>query len=171
MGVTVPPGRPCDRKAGIDFQIGEGPVHYQHRQRSRPVVVSCIAMTAILIAPLLYPSGRQAPFAAILVAALALELVAHYLLFSLTVEVSAHELSWYFGPGVWRRRVARSSIAHVARVRLPWWYGIGVKYTPRAWVYLVAPGAGVEVALTNGEAVRIGTDDAEGLLTALTKPL
>jgi hypothetical protein len=33
-----------------------------------------------------------------------------------------------------------------------------------------APGDGIEVVLTNGEAVRIGTDDAERLLAALTKP-
>jgi len=145
-------------------------VHYQHRQRSRPVAVSYIAMTAILVV-LLYLGGRQAPLAAILVAAIALESVVHYLLSSLTVEISTRELSWYFGPGFWRRRVGLSSIGHVARVRLPWWYGIGVKYTPRAWVYLVAPGAGIEVALTSGETVRIGTDDAEGLLAALTKAL
>jgi hypothetical protein len=106
---------------------------------------------------------------AIFAAAFALELVVHYLLFSLTVEVSAHELSWYFGPGFWRKRIARSTIARVARVRLPWWYGIGIKYTPRAWVYLVAPGEGIEVALTNDEAVRIGTDNPEGLMAALSK--
>jgi hypothetical protein len=144
-------------------------VHYQHRQCSRPVVVSGIVMTAMLTAPLFYPSSHRQSLVAILAAAIALEIAVHYLLSSLTVEVSTRELSWYFGPGFWRRRIARSSIARVTRVRLSWWYGIGIRYTPRAWVYLVAPGDGIEVALTNGEAVRIGTDDVEELLSALAK--
>jgi hypothetical protein len=142
-------------------------LQYQHRQWSRCVVLSCIAMTAILMAPLVYPSGRQMPVVAILTVVLALEIVVHYLFASLTVEVSARELSWYFGPGFWRRRVERSSIARISRVRLPWWYGIGIRYTPRAWVYLVAPGDGIEIALTSGETVRIGTDDATDFLAAL----
>src|SRR5437588_5595775 len=86
---------------------------------------------------------------AVFAATVALVIVVHYLLSSLTVEISARELSWYFGPGVWRKRIALSDIARIARVRLPWWYGIGIKYTPRAWVYLVAPGEGIEVVLAN----------------------
>jgi hypothetical protein len=58
-------------------------------------------------------------------------------------------------------------IAHVKRVCLPWWYGIGIKYTPRAWTYLVTPGEGIEVETTSNKTVRIGTDDAERLMGAL----
>ena len=144
-------------------------MHYHHRQFSRPIVVSGIAMTAMLTFLFFY-AGRDQPLVmAIFAAALALGIVVHYLLSSLTVEVSAHELSWYFGPGFWRKRIARSAIAGVTRVRLPWWYGIGIKYTPHAWVYLVAPGDGIEVVSTNGEVVRIGTDDPDHLVAALTK--
>ena len=142
-------------------------MHYHHRQFSRLVVISCIAMTAILAFLFLGVPHDQPLILGILAAVLALEIVVHWLLSSLTVEVSDDELSWFFGPGFWRKRVARSTIAHVSRVRLPWWYGIGIKYTPRAWVYLVAPGEGVEVALTNGEAVRIGSDDAGALAASL----
>ena len=64
-------------------------------------------------------------------------------------------------------RIALADIARVKRVRLPWWYGIGIKYTPRAWTYLVAPGEGIEVETTSSKTVRIGTDDAERLMGAL----
>lgn len=79
------------------------------------------------------------------------------------------EVSWYFGLGFWKKRILRSDIARVRRVRLPWWYGIGIKRAPQGWVYLVSPGDGVEVARANGEVVQIGTDDAEGLMTALAQ--
>jgi hypothetical protein len=55
----------------------------------------------------------------------------------------------------------------VERVRLPWWYGLSIKYTPSACVYLVAPGDRVRILLANGTAVCIGTDDPKGLTAAL----
>ena len=98
---------------------------------------------------------------------LALVALVHWLVYSMTVEVSGQELRWHFGPGFWRERIALADIARVQRVRLPWWYGIGIKYTPRAWTYLVAPGEGIEVETTSSKIVRIGTDDAERLMGAL----
>jgi len=100
-------------------------MQYRHRQFGRPAVVSGIAMTAILTVLFFYAGRGQPLLMAIFAAALALEIVVHYLLSSLTVEVSADELSWHFGPCFWRRRVARSAIARVVGVRLPWWYGVG----------------------------------------------
>ena len=95
--------------------------------------------------------------------------IVHYIASWLTIEVSGGELRWHFGLGLFSKRVSLDQIAGLARVHLPWWYGVGVKYTPRAWVYLVAPGEGIEITLTSGKAVRIGTDEAEGLLAALPK--
>jgi len=56
--------------------------------------------------------------------------IVHYVASLLTIEVSGTELRWYFGLGLWRKRVSLTEIASLARVHLPWWYGIGVKYTP-----------------------------------------
>jgi hypothetical protein len=55
----------------------------------------------------------------------------------------------------------------VQRIRIPWWYGIGIRYTPRAWVYLVASGDGVEIETINNEVVRLGSDDVDRLMDAL----
>jgi hypothetical protein len=139
---------------------------YHHRQLSLPTVVSFIAMTAIFAMPFFFV-GLYLVLFAVLAPIFAFIAVVHWLLYSMTVEVSGQELRWYFGPGFWRKRIILSDIACVERVRLPWWYGIGIKYTPRAWVYLVAPGEGVEIRTINGGTVRIGTDDAERLIGAL----
>ena len=144
---------------------------YRHQQFSRPVAVSGVVMSAVfcLGGAWLYFSTRQPLILWISLAALALVVTAHYLLSSLTVELCAQELRWHFGPGIWRKRIALAEVAAVRRIRLPWWYGIGVKYMPRAVAYLVAPGEGIEIATTTGQIVRIGSDDAERLAAALTR--
>jgi hypothetical protein len=134
--------------------------------------VSFLVMAAVLIAVLAPSTMRKAlaehPIVAVLVTASVLLAVAtHIVILSLTVNVSDHELSWYFGPGFWKKRIVRSNIIGIQRIRLPWWYGIGIKRAPQGWVYLVAPGDGVEIAFANGKAVLIGTDDANGLMAAL----
>jgi len=142
------------------------PTSYHHRQVSRPTVVSFIAITALFAMPF-FIVGLHLVLFAVLVPIFALVAVVHWLLYSMTVEVSGQELRWYFGPGFWRKRIVLSEIAHVQRVRIPWWYGIGIKYAAPAWVYLVAPGDAVEVRTVNGETVRIGTDDAARLMGSL----
>jgi hypothetical protein len=144
-------------------------VPYRHRQFSVYVVVSLV-LTSILLGGIFWLT-RLEPFTPwIFSGTLAFAAVVHFLVSALSVEVSERELTWSFRLGLWRKRIARADIARVARVRLPWWYGIGVKYTPPGWTYLVAPGDGVEVVLTNGKILRIGTDDPDGLAAALTTP-
>ena len=140
---------------------------YFHSQYGRGAFVCQLAMIALMSIAIFYPLGFQ-PMSLVIFAVVVVPIViVHYVASLLTIEVYGTELRWYFGLGLWRKRVSLTEIASLARVHLPWWYGIGVKYTPRAWIYLVAPGEGIEITLTSGKALRIGTDDAEGLLAAL----
>ncbi|MGJ0392363.1 MAG: hypothetical protein ACR650_06330 [Methylocystis sp.] len=90
-----------------------------------------------------------------------------YAFSSLTVEVSAEELAWRFGPGVFRGRVARSDILSATPVENPWWWGWGVHLTPRGWLYNISGLEAVEISLRNGRTFRIGSDDSTGLARAL----
>ena len=64
---------------------------------------------------------------------LALALAATAWVFSsLTVEVSLDELTWYFGPGFWRKSIQRGEIASATPVRNKWWWGWGIHLTPGA---------------------------------------
>ena len=53
---------------------------------------------------------------------------------------------------------ALTDIARVERARLPWVVRHRHQVHPAGWVYLVAPGEGVEVRTHNGAIVRIGTE-------------
>ena len=142
---------------------------YIHRQYSRIALVSELLMISLMGIAVFYSNGFRPMSMAIFAVLLVPIVIIHYIASWLTIEVSGSELHWHFGLGLCHKRISLTEIAGLARVHLPWWYGIGVKYTPRAWVYLVSPGEGIEITLTNGKAVRIGTDDADGLLAALPK--
>jgi hypothetical protein len=167
-----PAGRGICRSQLEELAVG---ILYSHRQFSRATVVSFLAMAAILIAVFAPSTTRSAILAlpivtAVVAASVLLAVAVHVVMLSLTVTVSDGELSWYFGPGFWKKRIQRSDITRVRSIRLPWWYGIGIKYTPQASIYLVTPGDGIEIALADGKVVQVGTDDPKGLIAALTRP-
>lgn len=139
---------------------------YHHRQISRATTISSVVMTALFSTPLFF-LGLNPVLLAVIAPIIAVVGLLHWIVYSMTIEVSENGLGWYFGPGLWKKRILLKDIARVQRVRIPWWYGVGIKYTPQAWVYLVASGDGVEIQTINNEVVRLGTDDVDQLIGAL----
>jgi hypothetical protein len=88
---------------------------------------------------------------------------------SLTVEVTATELIWFFGPGFWRKSIERDEIVSATPVRNKWWWGWGIHLTPRGWLYNVTGLEGVEIALSNERTLRVGSDEALALANALSQ--
>ncbi len=110
-----------------------------------------------------FAARRAVPFVP-----LAVVLVATgWALSSLTVEVTQTRLSWFFGPGLLRKSIEREAITSATPVRNPWWYGWGIHLTPRGWLYNVGGFDAVELALSNGSTLRIGSDEAAALARAL----
>ena len=91
-----------------------------------------------------------------------------WLFSSLTVEVDDNELRWHFGPGLWTYRIARADIDSVRPVRNSWLNGFGIRMRPGFRLYNVSGLDAVELRLKTGDIRRIGTDDPNGLTTALT---
>lgn len=86
---------------------------------------------------------------------------------SLTVEVTERELIWFFGPGVWRKGLARADIRDATAAQNKWWWGWGIHLTPRGWLYNVGGLDAVEILLTSGRTLRIGSDEAAKLADVL----
>ncbi|HCA79322.1 MAG TPA: hypothetical protein DEP53_06260 [Bacteroidetes bacterium] len=98
-------------------------------------------------------------------------LLVFFLFGTLTVEVSAEEFSFRFGVGLIRKSFAVSDIKSCVVSSFPWYYGWGLRYTPRGWLYCVSGLAAVTLDLKNGKAIQVGTDDAEGLAGAVTRAI
>jgi hypothetical protein len=87
----------------------------------------------------------------------------------LTVTVDAEQVSAAFGVGWPRRRIDLSQIVAVNRKRVRWFHGWGIRKVPGGWMYNVSGDDAVEVAVDDGTAFWIGTDDPEGLVAALER--
>lgn len=140
-------------------------IPYHHTQRGTVMLTAFLA-GAVVVAVIAF--GNPAPAARWLLAALAIaSLVVAWLFSSLTVDVQENELRWYFGPGLWRYRLALADIDGVAVVRNSWMNGFGIRMRPGFRLYNVSGLDAVELHLKSGEVRRVGTDDPQGLATAI----
>ena len=109
---------------------------------------------------------------AVLVAVVAL-LAMSLLLFStltvtVTVAVAGGVLEVRFGPvSLLRKRFALGDIESCQAVKNRWWYGWGVRLTPRGWLFNVSGLDAVEIKMKNGKTYRIGTNEPQALEAAL----
>ena len=90
---------------------------------------------------------------------------------TLTVRVGGGAITVQFGVGVIRKRIQLSDVETYAKVRNPWYYGLGIRYTPRGWLYNIYGLSAIELLIRSGKTCRIGTDDPEGLAKALGEAL
>ncbi len=90
---------------------------------------------------------------------------------ALTVIVDQQALKLRFGIGIIRKEYQLDDIVSYQEVENPWYYLLGIRYTPRGWLYAVSGSSAVELALKNGKYVRIGTDEPDKLIEALDEAL
>jgi hypothetical protein len=138
---------------------------YRHSQTGHLLRLAVIAPAPVLL--LLGPGTNQPRVLFILVPTLLLLVIVGFLFTSMTIEVDDEDLTWFFGPGVWRKRIPLSEIASATPATNPWWYGWGIHKTPRGWLYNVSGLDAVEVVLKSGAMFRLGTDESGALARAL----
>ena len=85
----------------------------------------------------------------------------------LTIEVDDLALRAFFGRGRPRKTVILAETQSAQAVRNRWWFGFGIWWIPRGNVWTVWGFDAVEIGLSSGRALRIGTDEPEALLAAL----
>ena len=147
---------------------------YDHSQRGTTVIVSLGAGVALCAAVFVFvlrdPDAAQVggPVAAFVLAIL---LASMTLFHRLRVVVSGAGVEVAFGFG-WPRRVFPLTAIRGARVvRNSWLYGWGIRLIPSGWMFNVSGLDAVELDLALGRKFRIGTDDPQGLESAIRAAL
>lgn len=125
--------------------------------------------TSALSEPDVYDSGPNMLVNAIMIV-IVLVLIS---LTSLTITIDEKYLRLKFGLGFLGRRFLLSDIRSATAVRNKWYYGWGIRFWlwPRMTIYNVAGLDAIEVVLRNGKIYRLGTNDPQGLETAIKKKL
>lgn len=86
---------------------------------------------------------------------------------ALTVEIDGQTLTASFRGGVVRRTVDLAQVKGVEQVRTPWYWGWGVRLTPKGWLFNVQGRDAVLLELERGRGVLIGTDEPVRLAAAV----
>lgn len=137
------------------------PSVYLHRQVSKPALL--FGVVAVIWILTLYAGNGD--WIALLVGALVVLLIVVF--HALTIRVDGEAISWWFGPGVFRRSIPLAVIADAAAVRNRWWYGWGIRYTSHGWLYNVDGLDAVEIVRRDGKTFRLGTDEPAALASAV----
>ena len=144
---------------------------YRHTQRGTAILLGLALIAPVVIIVLVLTLKLPINWRAMVVVSIAvLTLLAGtaWYFSSMTVEVTDDEVRWFFGPGGYFR-IARAEIDGVAPVQHPSFAGYGIRWMgPKRWTYIVSGRDVVELRLKSGGYCRLGTDDRERLMAALT---
>lgn len=139
---------------------------YSHKQPGTTI----LWLVGVVVVGLLVLLGPAAAHPAVLVALGVLVGIA-VVFSSLTVQITASSLLFWFGPGLMRKQVPLEQVAGVKPVRTPWYWGVGWRITPRGMLYSVSGLDAVEVTMKDGSRFSLGTDQPERLARALENAL
>lgn len=137
-------------------------VHYQHKQAGRAVILWILAMTPLILAVLAY-AGQVV----MLVPAAAIMLISILLFYALTVTIDEQAITLSFGIGLVRKKIALAEVVSCEITTCRWYYGYGIHYTPQGKLYNISGKMAVQLALRNGKAILVGTDEPEELCRAV----
>lgn len=89
----------------------------------------------------------------------------------LTVTVDNQTIKIQFGVRIIRKVFQLNDLETYRVVKNPWYYGWGIRFTPRGWLFNVSGFSAIELQMKNGKLYRIGTDEPNNLARALDEAL
>jgi hypothetical protein len=85
----------------------------------------------------------------------------------LSVRVTASEVLVAFGPGWVRRRIPLADVRAVTVAHSPWYWGFGLRWTPRGWLWRASGFDAVWLRLSSGREAGFGASDPERVAAAI----
>ena len=135
---------------------------YEHTQVGYVIIVG-IVVAMVGIGAILVNTGSSWIAIAVLVALAVVLALFH----RLTVVINEEELIVRFGPGLIRKQFRLNEIQCCRAVRIPWYWGWGIRSTPQGMAFRVSGFGAVHVKLSTGKEYLIGTDVPQELEEAI----
>ncbi len=90
-------------------------------------------------------------------------IMALVIFYKLNVAVDHGVIVCSFGQGMISKTIRVAELAGCQVIRVPWYYGWGIRFTPRGWMYNIAGTQAVEVTYKSGKKFIIGSGEADVL--------
>jgi len=139
---------------------------YEHTQVGYFIIVAIVA-AMVAIGVIMTNTGVNWIVTTVLVVLAVIVVLFH----SLTVVISGEDLVVQFGPGVIRKRFKLNEIESCQTVRIPWYYGWGIRLTPDGMVFRVSGFHAIQIKLKTGKKYLIGTDVPQELEEAIRQAM
>jgi hypothetical protein len=89
----------------------------------------------------------------------------------LTVGIDDSYIRIQFGPGVFQKKFCLGEIDDCQQVRNGWWWGWGIRWYFRGWLYNIDGLDVVDITFKNNKKIRIGTDEPDKLAEAIRQAI
>jgi hypothetical protein len=70
-----------------------------------------------------------------------------------------------------RKRFSLGDVVSCKAIKIPWYYGWGIRMTPKGWLYRVSGSHVVEINMKDGRQYLIGTDEPDKLASFINEQL
>ncbi len=140
-------------------------VIYKRTQAGRNIMA-----TVLLILIVMLGSNWWQP-EAVVWPGIIITLIVLALFFALTIEVSESHVSWFFGFGFWRRKVAIKDIVSVQEEHYGWFHGYGIRRISGGWLYRVDGKQAVLLGTRDGKYIALGSNDCPALKAAIVQSI
>ena len=141
-------------------------IQYKHTQ----IGYLLLTLYSIVVLFLIY-FNIMANFHPLPLIALIIVLIVLGIFSRLTVTIDDQIIKVQFGMKIVRKTFPLREIETYRVVKNPWYYGWGIRFTPRGWLFNVSGFSAIELQMKNGKRYRIGTDDPNNLVKAVDEAL
>lgn len=124
---------------------------YLHTQIS--ITLLALYSVVILVFGYLYIWSNYQP---IFLISLIIMFIVMALFATLTVMVDERRVSIKLGIGLIQKHFTLKDIESYQMVSNPWYYGWGIRYTSRGWLFAVSRFSAIELLMKNGKSYRMG---------------
>jgi hypothetical protein len=139
-------------------------IHYRQTQVAWPAIIPLVAVMLPLGVAFAWEHLTGPLVLIAVVTAVILLLFA-----TLTVTVDDTAVDARFGIGLVGKRLPFARIRSYQVVRNPWYYGWGIHFIPGGMLYNASGLSAIELRLTNGRCIRIGSGEPDVLAAALRR--
>ena len=143
-------------------------MEYRHTQWGFIAIPTFLLFAVIVIPATAADDETSSLFTAGIIGFVIAILVVVLLFSRLEVTVSEGRIVTAYGFGRPHREIALADVTAVRQVRNTWIQGWGIRKITNGWMYNVWGLDAVEVELSSGDIFRIGSDDPENLLAAIS---